>query len=87
MEGFEEGGAIPLPHVVVAEDRENGHRLDEVSVRSEEAAVVVALLAGWVDDVTRVQDQIRPQAFQQRGYCQLSLPPAATVAHHREAEA
>src|SRR5215217_6352254 len=56
MEVFEEGGAVPLPHVVVAEDREKRHSLDEVSVGSEEAAVVVALLACRVDQVARVQD-------------------------------
>src|SRR5215212_6773097 len=31
VEVLEKGGTVPLPHVVVAEDREYGHSLDEVS--------------------------------------------------------
>src|SRR5215208_1958408 len=45
VEVFEKDGTVSLPHVVVGEDRESGHSLDAVSVRSEEAAVVVAPVA------------------------------------------
>src|SRR5215208_2726472 len=59
VEVLEEGGAVAPHHVVVAENREQGYSLDEVPVRDEEAAVVVALLACRVDHVACVQDQVR----------------------------
>src|SRR5919107_1338968 len=87
VEILEKGGAIPLSHVVVAEDRKDGHILDEVFIWREEASIVVAFLAARVYHVARVQDEIRPQAFQKSCHCVLPLTPATAVADHGEGKA
>src|SRR5829696_3839465 len=87
VEIVEEGGAIPIPHVVVAEDGKDGHLFDELPVRCEEAPIVVTFLAGRIDHVASVQDQIWLEASQQPGHHPLSLASAAAVADHGEGEA
>src|SRR5215218_6276166 len=54
VEVLEEGGAVYLSHVVVAEDGVDGNLLDELPVRCEEAPVVVSLLTCRIDHVAHV---------------------------------
>jgi hypothetical protein len=75
VEIVEEGGAIPIPHVVVAEDGKDGHLFDELPVRCEEAPIVVTFLAGRIDHVASVQDQIWLEASQQPATTRCPLPP------------
>jgi hypothetical protein len=87
VEVLQEGGAVFLSHIMVAEDGEDGNLLDEIPVRREEATVVVSLLTDRIDHVAGVKDKVRLEAFQQPGDHPLSLAPTSTVVDHGEGKA